>query len=416
MTEEDLLDITQYGKVIKEYEGVGDINWIDGQSNECTLKCGQLLRGDIICKCLVRDLSVGDALINLKPIINITGKTDSGDAFTLTHCRIAFYSLPGPFDITILSQELAIEKNIDIKINEIKFYLINCSFNKPIYLEIDSYDVSIESLNDHRERMHYLKVTYDVAITSILTFKTSGHEKSNTEIINEVREIATNICYLLSFAEGHKISWHYYDVINKKGELISSYLKKTRKITPFNSWWTIFPDYDIDSFLSQCYNNFINHKQEYNIFEVLDQFLNSISETNFLELRGLGLVALLDHVTKLKYPKLTDLPSKLENLATHLKLDITRDEFDEFNDIRNNLAHKSRFFDLHEPTRIKDGKVVRINERTILQQYYFVLSVTQRILLGILRYEGYYFDRRYFIPNTWTSENVSGRVRMAYKK
>lgn len=250
---------------------------------------------------------------------------------------------------------------------------------------------------------------------------------SNNDI-EKARKTVDSIFKLLSFARGTKINWIYYDCYNKSGQLIQSvhsnnvnwHYSHQPVIDPHNPK-------DTSNFIQQTYQNYLNNNQSWGLDIAVEAYLDAKRETAYLDTRALSAAILLEFfkdryatnsqegniITEREFKKkrkviksaleqcfgdiisvngnemkeiIVKIPelnrksfkSILCNMFNRIGLTINDEDLNKIIKIRNSLVHT--------------GKFAKIPDFTPAEQYFFLISILDKIMLKILSYDGPMLD------------------------
>lgn len=275
-----------------------------------------------------------------------------------------------------------------------------------------------------------IRVLGDTAVTCELEMSTQGHLTAE-----QMQQVASDVCYLLSVAQGCKVEWIYRKEYDSKGLLCCEHwMRKTR---PFGGpelvrlHWAgpAFPD--VQRFLQMTYATYVCRRDEWGLTRgPIDMYLEAKADADFLETRAAKLAVALE---ALKYwylrredtsipefildpqgfeallPELVTatgavLPDRysetvgndalcgklrglnresfgriLKQLTKEIGLGLTSDERRKFIASRNSLIHRGQF------SGPPDHGV---------QEYFFMMNMLDRIFLKLVGYSGAYVDYR----------------------
>jgi hypothetical protein len=283
---------------------------------------------------------------------------------------------------------------------------------------LDGADVRVRLLDDHKERIAYLRRAETSLVTAEALFPASIGLGSAKTIVGE-------LCELLSIALGTSVNWLYCDA-RSDGSPTSEYsLHYPAIAAPFRGGQPLIDpreSQDIALFIEGCHEGYRQIRMEWD-FGAVCHALTECRGTGFLDSRTLIAAALIDALSgreakrrdatqivktsrgqrrrinkALRESLVTHLPTatdlqvdeimahasqlwwtsikrKIEMLADTLSVTITPSELTKFAKTRNRLAHYLRF-----------DSEDRLNEHLL------VLSILDRLVLGILGYRGPYVD------------------------
>ena len=259
-----------------------------------------------------------------------------------------------------------------------------------------------------------------VAITSeVIIYLDAAIDQEKA--INTVKDI----CLLLTLSQGCRVSWLYYDVIGQDEKVIESF-HGSAITKPLSNLSLIAPE-DTMEFLRNVHPNLPKQRESWELQKAIDAYTDAKVEGDFLEARALKMVILLEHlkacylkeknkefilnppqafdesvdslvedVKQLLVSRFPDIEQdKLKMMAEHIKglnwfpfsralsdmcndikLPVTSKERRRFIQIRNELVHRFEFC---------------ADYGTPWQQYSYLMDFIGKMLLAILKYDGYYY-------------------------
>lgn len=301
-------------------------------------------------------------------------------------------------------------------------------------LRLEAEDASIEAMlrrvPDCDLIFDRVRVLGDTAVTCELEISTQGHLTAD-----QMQQIASDVCYLLSVAQGCKVEWIYRKEYDGEGLLCAEHwMRHTR---PFGGpelvrlHWPLpgFPT--VQQFLKMTYPTYVRRRDEWRLTQgPIDIYLEAKADADYLETRAAKLAVALE---ALKYwylqrkdtsiqefvlnseefeallPKLVDattavLPDHysetvgshalqgklrglnresfsriLKQLANDVGLRLTGRERQDFITSRNSLVHRGQF---------------SASGTQGVREYFFMLNILDRIFLKLVGYSGAYVDYR----------------------
>jgi hypothetical protein len=358
--------------------------------------------------------------------------------------------MPGPavatMTATFLAKEVVIESNPHESGNPLRFYLTNVRLARSIVWSDQAYNYRLSRVPDYEELVRYRQASGETGLTACFTVDSAhGHRID----VQAAEKTAANICSLLSFASGSTVAWVMREDVAHGGV---SVCHRTPKVSASQGMEIISPTYDLEYYVVSSLPVYEAQHNAWNLSWAIRLFTDAVNQSDYLEMRTLKLVTLMEHIAgcytrefdqgqflippekfnavkadlrarvkkvlKDVLPELSAADRKdislhvsefsrrtfdhtLKRMARHLKLDTTEDEWERFVKIRNHVVHQARFLAQEE------GGVP-------WDQYRLVLSIVTRVMLAILKYDGYYYDWARHIPGELSGEDMCGRVSMRY--
>jgi hypothetical protein len=471
--------LPSYYRFIKLYEGKGSIHLSDGSTLDCDFECGQNEEGDIIVYSRINSSNY-DPIMELwfggLEVSHVSGHTVSGQRIqaNITLCTSSSpASKNSPAFLLCYAKDLAVGELI-VPPTELRFYLVNFMFTKPLSWRFRGYNVTIKKVDGYDEIEQEMKATNRPKRTAELMLTSPGNQIVN---ISEVESILHDICLLLSLAKGCRIQWLYWDAYSADNVQVKSY-HWTGWSSPSSNWFIIFkkPSQDINEYLLQVFEPYQDVKKEgiWDLSGGINHFIDTVSSENMLELRAINLVVLTDYLTQrfAKHKKMNffiepasfaDKKQTLQKETSKLLEDLfsegdlveneylpkrkrsakrqTIDGMSHITECINRPSFKSLLKRLlkdylnldvdneelklfveirnklvHDSNFLDEDDFIdmKIPYEDPPKQYYRILSLTSRILLAILKYRGYYHDWFRFKGGEYEGSGASGRVEMQY--
>ena len=304
----------------------------------------------------------------------------------------------------------------------------------PLPIRLEAEDTSIEAILRRVrdcdlifDRVHGLG---DTAVTCELEMSTEGHLTAE-----QTQQVVSDVCYLLSVAQGCKVEWTYCKEYDGEGLLCCEHwMRHTR---PFGGpelvrlHWTARDFPDVQQFLQMTYPTYVRRRDGWGLTRgPIDMYLEAKADADFLETRAAklavalealkhwylqrkdtsiqefildpqGFEALLPELVTATDAVLPDrysetvgndaLRSKLrglnresfgrilKQLARDIGLSLTSGERRKFIISRNSLVHRGQFFGGGDHG---------------VREYFFMLNTLDRIFLKLVGYSGAYVDYR----------------------
>jgi hypothetical protein len=240
-------------------------------------------------------------------------------------------------------------------------------------------NVAIVRVEHYEDTVARLRATKGVAATAIL-----HADLSTLQDFQSLREDVKRLCFLLSLATGCKVVCAADDACSPSGRLVGG-SRTSVPTRPFSSFALVDTRQPsaLPQFIEATFNSYLALETEYEMGRVIDARVDAIA-SGFLETRTLMAGVLADYLTRrysiingnIAAKKFRD---RLKFMVERLCPDVIA-SIDEFIKTRNHLAHEMRF--------AEDAK---------RSEYRAVMHVVNRLLLGLLGYEGRYADCR-----SWT--------------
>lgn len=357
----------------------------------------------------------------------------SSFAFTAKNMNIYFKEptkAPKEFDFGICNFMFGSTNNsetIDIKLEEQNFIIEK----HPNYLDLGN------SIRIHR----------NTSLTSIIRVINPIYDIGATELDIQ------HLCFLLSVATGTKISWIYFDALSDDGNCVYRiHYDQARK--PYVNLPTLNTEsiLDLKDFINTTFYILKSRRKDFEIEYIISAWLDARPEHTYLQSRAINLVVMIEmalkehrkrhpesrhliendlfnekksslkkEFKKLLKSELGELPKEImveivqkmndwnrpsfgktfEKLLNEIDLLIPPNEISLFVKSRNSLVHAGTFYAIakYEEEKEKQKEPVpdeipqSVTEES-MKEFWFLLSVTDRILLKILGYKGTYVMRK----------------------
>lgn len=265
---------------------------------------------------------------------------------------------------------------------------------------------------------------------------------------NQMDQVAADVSYLLSVAQGCKVTWIYRDEEGADGLLCTEH--RMSKTTPFNQLelvpthpYAVSEEFtDLQQFVEMTYPTYVRRRDSWGLgLGPIDSYLEAKAEADYLETRGAKLAVALESL-KHRYlrsgeasttefviegfdqllSELVSAASKvlpdqyarvvdqnalrdrlrglnrrsfsqiIKHLASDIGLHLNSTERGKFVTSRNVLVHQGQFY--CKAVQAGEAKRTRTPKDTPVEEYFFMVNILDRIILALLGYSGPYLDRR----------------------
>lgn len=444
-----------YGDLLVRYKGKGCVTTHSGEALECEFETGQLRNGEVL---LLLHFS------NVHPNLHIKtfqGRSDDNNwqvssarpilekaseetiRMTDKYSHRLLFSLK-ELRVEALKKETNKPQYVCFGIANLIFTplkIVNSFPRRVLLLRLETrtgtHRVVIHPCQDYKDRMDRIRKTKSIDVTSEVVV-----DLSNGGAIDEATQMVNNLCYILSVAYGTKINWIYRDTYASDGRLLRRLHRQTvtKRYVPLSIIDFGDPN-QLREFVEQVYSVYVGKKDSYHLDRgIIDAYLDSKQESDFLELRGLKMIVVMEtivyHISRVlkikadildddEFPKLrteikriiktkvlqgdkmrakrslvySEIPElkrrsfgdTIKRIASNneVALALSKDELNLFVKCRNSLVHKGDFYcntadhiDRKKCQPKKDG----------IEEYFFLTNILDRIFLKILGYRGKYID------------------------
>lgn len=465
-----------YHQFVKSYQCRGSVYLSNRRHFDCDFLCGQTEEGDIIVRLHEINLAFLPSIINYDSVEFVSGYSSDGQYIraniTLSGPAKLSSDSNGGFSgsVEFYARELIVGNALSTPLVALKFYVVNFEFVSQLKWRLGVYDVAVKRHDKYQEAEEEMRATKRPKMTAELTITSPTAYIANEY---EAERVVHDLCALLSLAKGCQIQWLYWDAYTSDEVRIKTY-HWNGIISQYGSLQIIvkMPPEDINNFVQQTFEPYrkVNERAIWKFNKAIAHYASTVSREGFLELRAIDLVVLVDYLTqhyaasentthfiqpssldakrsvvqkligcaleshfsakdlvknelstakkgamRVIVSDMTNMidclnrrsfPSSLRRLLKHLNLKIDEAEVKMFVAIRNKLIHDSNFLKQDD---FPEGTLYESPWRQFLR----ILSLTSRIMLGILQYRGYYYDWGRFEKAEWAGAET-GRVRMPY--
>jgi len=441
------MDLELYGKPLRAYKGSGILHFANGSELGCTFDLVQVSDGGLYALCSSTELDL-EAGLQGNMMTKLEGKAEDGRKLVLQHPMLLHGSV-GQSDgsvfthLTIYGEQATVgDPTLPRKTaSHVKFGLTNLAFHAGVAFALDGINIAIRPTNTYRDVMRELRARPGVDVTCevIAEAQSIGDCENIITVVND-------LCTLLTLARGCRVDWLYYDVSSPEDDLLVSY-HRSAITKPFGNLGLIptRPPGDTIDFINQTYPNLRAQEQHWELRKAIDAYTDAKLANDYLEFRGLKLAVTVEHLkgrylsqnnkVHILQPALFDevteslintvrcwllsvFPEvetdKLDMMANHtrglnwypfrraisdlcnsLGLTINSRDRGQFCNTRNELVHRMAYDPGHGAA---------------WDQYTFMMTFVGKLLLAILGYEGYYYDRTK--PPGWIGEDTEMRVKL----
>lgn len=444
------------GSPLEDYQGTGILEMADGDVIECRFHARQTTAGEILLLLARDDAHSGFPFFFGGPAIEgFRGTTENGIEIELRGQILPRNLPPGQVKgakswVSVTATKMSARHN-DKSVSEIRFGLTNLRLPQPwtLTLELDGgagpEQARLRRLDDGRIRYKSARATRGVEVTAELIF-----ESQNPDI---AKQVAEDICYLLSIAQGSVVSWVYLDE-RAIDSLVrrQHHHRRTREFAPFPAVETSGPQWPVE-FIEATYSTYVMRRDDWQLDRgPVDWYLESKIEADYLEARAAKLAVALEtlehrylHSSEssispfilprgefkevasvlvseingfLKHRGIEEpdrskiagqargmnrqsFRSTAKSLLSLLDITLETHEMDQFLDSRNCLVHQGQFYCKAVEKDEANGRSEPLP--SVNDEYFFMVTVLDRIFLRLVGYEGDHrdwtvFPERKFIP------------------
>ena len=431
-----------YGKILASYRGSGQLHFARGAPLRCRFHAVQLSDGRIVVNCSGRGVGRWYRRFDerMEAVDRLDGQSAEGAPVTISGLLSTGLSLRkrrapsrDTWNLTCLANELDVAYADSGTPRSVNFGIVNFEYLgnswrltatgrslETLSLSLPVGEQSIQKIADDEAVLAATKAQRGIDVTCYATIPLGDGVS-----LQDAVEAISDVCGLLSFAQGTKINWLYYEQLDGEARKVSL-AHRDRVTKPFSPTPLIHPREPDDTarFVEQCFHTY-RQDSTFDLGRLSDGYIDARGQ-GFLESKALVACALLDflvgryrgtsraHTTlpkavfkelaaeltltaqgfqpRLSDPlhraRLTDICSRLgelnrpplritlEDFCESLSLNMPSQEIARVVGIRNSLIHRVRFLDDAENSA----------------QYFQLLNFLDRILLKILGYDGYYID------------------------
>jgi len=390
----------------------------------------QLSTGRIVAICQVHQKNLHR--LNLFNQVNkLQGNTDDGWKFKLEHPMVIEDRLKiesrTSRTLTVIGRQLTVSKKSLPRTDlVVRFTIANLTLEKNLMIKVGGTSVKLERLSDYDAVINNLKGSRGVDVTCQATANLSALERRDHRI-----RIMDDLCLLLTLARGTWVTWIGYSILKKGNPILHYHRDAVTK--PFSGVPLVakFPATDTSDYLRKTCKVFRREDKRWELQKAIEGYTDAKMETDYLESRALKVAVTMEHL-KARYLTRTKkttiiIQSRFKEKGRKLKtevrlimtqlfpnvgaenlelmtnhtlgmnwypfgraiaevckevgLNISSKERRQFKEIRDQLVHAMSFHPDH-------GKPS--------EQYFFMVTFVGKVLLAILKYDGYFYD--------WTKE------------
>jgi hypothetical protein len=307
-------------------------------------------------------------------------------------------------------------------------------------LQLSTGDVAVQAelvrLPDYNRLFDNVRILRSTAVTCELVI--ASHAGSATDLEQAVDDVS----FLLSIAQGCRVQWVYREERDQRGLLSREhYTRKTQPYSPLSVIDLLTPRGPRE-FVEATYPTYVRRRDSWGLATgLIDAYLEAKSEADYLETRGAKLAVALEALKhrylrsgeasvsellldadrfrdvlpeiqaavrqtlirnnvhadtaksitgKLQGLNRESFPHILKCLAEDLQLQVTSEERQRIIDSRNTLVHQGQFY----CQAVAKGEVDKSWQPldSPAAEYFFMVSMLDRIFLKLLGYAGEYID------------------------
>lgn len=433
------------------YQGSGTLTLGTQQTITCTFEVGQLKKGDIFltCKNLKPDFpSLLFYTTNPPVVMRFDGITNKG--FHLSSMgEIIVTGNILTTEVTCWLRTLSVDMVKDSVPYQVHYGLTNVLIPGPFPLHVEHAGVATKLLVKPVE--HYENIVDHIRLLKMVDITCEAisllADRTKTE---QLTEVVDNLCYLLSVAQGTKISWLYQTFSSATGEILSRiHQSHVTKVFKANA---LIPRYHIPAFVEGIYSAYVANRERYQLnTRIIDLYLDAIAENDYLQVRGIKLTIALEAMKAVfanlqvdcvgenllngsafkrlqrevykqmpSFLEKTDLSSiegltekirdklpelnrrafkdLLDDIFERIHFQINEEEKKRFIQSRNKLVHEGRFHCEAEAQKAQESA----SHQEMVLEFFFLASIVDRVVLKLLGYQGLYMDNQ--IPGQSTEK------------
>ncbi len=284
----------------------------------------------------------------------------------------------------------------------VSYGITNFVFDAMFSLDLEhdgiSTAVSVEPVKHHSKVITRLQDLQSIDVTCEITI--SIHE---TEDIANLDQVINNLCYLLSVAQGTKIQWIYRSFYEETNVCLSR-VHASKVAKGYGPLSLLRSDRDIQTFVKGTYSIYARNCERYRLdMGTIDTYLDAKAENDYLQVRGIKLAVAME-VIKDVFTSLPDSPIEkfmlsknklkrrgfgdiLDDIFKRIHLQLDEEDRKHFIDCRNSLIHQGRFY-------CETAEQGTQEQEYLVQEYFFLVNVLDKVFLKLLGYHEAYWDRR----------------------
>ena len=411
---------------------------MNGSIGHGAFQCAQFADGHVLCQVTLEE-PVDSEMI--QTFTRLVGTTNEGHSIEAKHLQFtrASWKISSEYVATFLARELHVRSLQSMPVVHARFAITNFDFyGVGLYTEplpngrvrgepqlrwtLDGREVIVRRTKDYEDVLRMIKATRGIDVTAIAWVSPVTSPKIDDDAI----QLMDDVCMLLSLARGCRIQWLYWDALSEDGRIVSSYHRDaiTRPYSPLRLIPSKPPE-DTHYLVESCFDSYRQQKQRWGLEHAIASYVDAKSEFDYLESRGLKMVVVMEFlrghylalvgkqhiidehifengvkelkkqvkkILRMVFPSMEDkevqimanhvqgmnwypFRRSLREMFAYLGLDISPKELQRFVDTRNKLVHEARFA-TNDPWT----------------EYSMITTLVGKALLGILNYDGYYYD------------------------
>ncbi len=454
-----MADIFKYGKVLRAYKAQGNLQLDTGASFRCSFRAASFIDGAIHVECDFEQctrseiISLHSLLCDGVAIHSINGMTEDKQEVIVERnllwndinfktCNESLYLI-----VAFIAGKLIVkQEGIIPHLNTLRFGVTNFKFEGNTVREqktgsehsldrgilsvnLDFGKMIIEKMPDYEEIMRNLKALQGIEPTCEILL-----ELSQGDDIKWATNIVDSVCMILSLAKGTKITWIYldgFDTNNAKCYTLHKYGITRPYAGVSESIIGSMPPEDITELIHEAIPRYPVLNNDYKLGQVIDIYLEGKRPNSFLESKALAAIQAMELLVGI-YAKKRDLifivdekvfSSNLKEMANEIRevfklilgesyvSDICGENNEKLAGLnrlsfRQGLRNLFSQFGLIVNSQILNQIILTrnalvhggsFNTTNRIQEYHRLISITGRLLLKMLGYEGYILD----CENNW---------------
>ena len=458
--------LSHYGEFLAQYKGTdGRLTLDQGQAMPCEFEIGQLNDGENILLCMFSEEHRADIFYHGDLAISFAGETDEGYKVTAEEGLFAINYLPDArtpegrsgaaftahrmHKFRVEAPQNGTRRQLHFGLTNMRFHSYDMPwqgvpyvFNIPVDEPYGDISFSVSLVPDYDRISAALQTLNHVAVTCELSHTITGNI-SDEQLI----ELVTDICFILSVARGSMVSLAYINEYDDAGSLqVRTHLARVTK--PYCPWPTVaameISDRGITKqFVEATYATYRRRRDDWKLNRgTIFSYLDGKVQGDFLEMRGVKLAIALEMLKAVYldlptadvsefcieratfeslYPALksavkgplvaaridgdardnvysimrgsnrTTFRRVLAGLFEEIDFHPEKAEIDTFITCRDRLVHRGRFYS--QVATEEECKKMKPFPR-VIDEYAFMVNFLDRIFLRLLGYDGPYMDHR----------------------
>jgi hypothetical protein len=394
--------LSNYGKTVKEYDGVGALILTDGTELSCSFIVGQFTDGDIRLIC--NNVSSLGHPFSPKDLdyCSFFGNTEEGHRIWSEDNIIWIPNNHSFFSFTL--NELIVEDGSFENAQKAFFYIDNFEFfgnadrHNCLTLTLPELNtITINRIKNYDEVIGKIRVGKGIDITCEMVI---GFSQEQT--LTQIERNTAELCLLMSLCRGTRVQWIYYEIVDGIGNVL--YRAHRDTVTrPYTTLSAIIRQGllgidDTKKFLEMSYSTLCSNPElRAIVFRLTNSYVDA-KEYGFLETRGIKDAVVCEiikshtlSITKHDPTRRPPFKAIIQKTCQDIELPVNDTDLSLLTASRNHLIHEGKFYTDSAPERER-RKLPPLESD--FAELLFIQNFIDKMMMRLFGYHGNYINCR----------------------